>query len=61
MLLAKDPVLADIARAVLKGYPCPTNEAFYRLRSAGVMAGDTPQDLKPRCRLYAVYLERHLF
>ena len=61
MLLAKDPVLADIARAVLKGYPCPSNEAFYRLRSAGVMAGDTPQDLKPRCRLYAVYLERHLF
>jgi hypothetical protein len=61
MLLAKDLVLADIARVVLKGYPCPTDEAFYRLRSAGVMSGDTPQELKPRCRLYAVYLERHLF
>jgi tRNA A-37 threonylcarbamoyl transferase component Bud32 len=61
MLLGRDPVLADIARAVLKGYPCPTDEAFYRLRSAGVMSGDTPQELKPRCRLYAVYLERHLF
>src|ERR1043166_1843945 len=60
VLLARDPVLADITRAVLSGYPCPTSEAFYRLRSAGVMSGDTQADLRPRCQLYAAYLKRHL-
>ena len=40
MLLARDPVLADITRAVLAGQPCPTSEAFYRLRSAGVMSAE---------------------
>jgi serine/threonine protein kinase len=61
VLLAQDPALADIARAVVAGYPCPTSEAFYRLRSAGVMSGDSQRDLRPRCQLYAVYLKRHLF
>jgi tRNA A-37 threonylcarbamoyl transferase component Bud32 len=60
VLLARDPVLADITRAVIGGYPCPTSEAFYRLRSAGVMSGDTQADLRPRCQLYADYLKRHL-
>jgi hypothetical protein len=60
VLLARDPLLADITRAVLSGRPCPTSEAFYRLRSAGVMSGDTQAELAPRCRLYADYLKRHL-
>lgn len=60
VLLARDPVLADITRAIVAGYPCPTSEAFYRLRSAGVMSGDTQAELRPRCRLYADYLKRHL-
>jgi hypothetical protein len=60
VLLARDPVLADITRAVVSGYPCPTSEAFYRLRSAGVMAGDTQSELRPRCRLYDDYLKRNL-
>ncbi|HWS88595.1 MAG TPA: AAA-like domain-containing protein [Pyrinomonadaceae bacterium] len=60
VLLARDPVLADITRAVLAGQPCPTSEAFYRLRSAGVMTGETQAELAPRCQLYADYLKRHL-
>ncbi|MBV9924201.1 MAG: AAA-like domain-containing protein [Acidobacteria bacterium] len=60
VLLARDTALADITRAILSGQPCPTSEAFYRLRSAGVMAGDTQAELRPRCRLYADYLKRHL-
>jgi serine/threonine protein kinase len=60
VLLARDPLLADITRAVLAGQPCPTSEAFYRLRSAGVMSGDTQAELRPRCQLYADYLKRHL-
>ena len=60
VLLARDTALAEVVRGVLRGQPCPTVEDFYRLRSAGVMAGDSAQDVKPRCQLYATYLNRHL-
>jgi serine/threonine protein kinase len=60
VLLARDPALCEVVRGVLRGQPCPTVEDFYRLRSAGVMAGDSAQDVKPRCQLYATYLKRHL-
>ena len=60
VLLARDPALCEVVRGVLRGEPCPTVEDFYRLRSAGVMAGDSAQDVKPRCQLYATYLKRHL-
>ncbi len=58
--LAQDPTLCDVVRGVLRGQPCPTMESFYRLRSAGVMSGDSARDARPRCQLYATYLERHL-
>jgi len=35
-------------------------ESFYRLRSAGLMAGDSERDVRLRCRLYGAYLEKHL-
>lgn len=60
VLLARDPVLSDAVRDILRGQPCPDNESFYRLRSAGVMAGDSAQDVRPRCQLYETYLKRHL-
>jgi hypothetical protein len=60
VLLARDPALCEVVRGVLRGEPCPTVEDFYRLRSAGVMAGDSAQDVRPRCQLYATYLKRHL-
>jgi hypothetical protein len=37
-----------------------SNSAFYRLRSAGVLSGDTADEPRPRCDLYARYLKRHL-
>jgi hypothetical protein len=58
--LEHDPALRDVARGILKGHPCPTQESFYRLRSAGLFAGDSARDIKPRCQLYATYLERRL-
>ncbi|MCI0391250.1 MAG: AAA-like domain-containing protein [Acidobacteria bacterium] len=58
--LAQDVGLCEIVRDVLRGQPCPNAEGFYRLRSAGVLAGDSAQQVKPRCQLYAAYLERHL-
>jgi len=60
LLLARDPALCDVVRQVLRGQPCPSAESFYRLRSAGVMSGDSARDARPRCQLYATYLEQHL-
>ena len=59
-LLAKDPALTEVVRAVLNGQPCPTPESFYRLRSAGVITGNSMNDCRPRCDLYAAYQKRHL-
>jgi class 3 adenylate cyclase len=60
VLLAKDNSLADVVRDVLRGLPCPTAESFYRLRSAGVLAGSAYTSARLRCQLYANYLSRHL-
>lgn len=60
VLLAQDHALCDIVRGVVQGQPCPTTESFYRLRSAGVIAGQGARDARPRCRLYSAYLRRHL-
>jgi hypothetical protein len=46
--------------AVIDGGACPTVESFYRLRSAGLIAGDSAQEARPRCRLYAAYLKERL-
>jgi hypothetical protein len=60
VLLARDPALEEVMRLVLRDQPCPTQESFFRLRSAGIIAGNTPLEARPRCRLYAMYLRRHL-
>jgi class 3 adenylate cyclase len=59
-LLARDPDLCDVVRDTLRGQASPSPESFHRLRSAGVMVGDTPADMHPRCRLYTRYLTRNL-
>lgn len=58
--LNQDDSLRDVVRGVLQGQPCSTTESFYRLRSAGVMAGESAMSVKPRCQLYARFLERHM-
>jgi serine/threonine protein kinase len=60
VLLAKDAELREVVRGVLRGEPCANSIHFYRLRSAGVMAGDSTRDIRPRCRVYATYLQRQL-
>jgi hypothetical protein len=59
VLLARDPELTEALRAVLRGRACP-DAPFFRLRSAGVLAGDSARSARPRCELYARYLEKHL-
>jgi hypothetical protein len=61
VLLAHEEGLAEVVRCLLRGGARPPSEAFYRLRSAGVVAGDSPRRARLRCRLYAAYLEGHLF
>ncbi len=58
--LTKDMALCDVVRSVLQGSPCPSPESFYRLRSAGVAIGESTRSIRPRCSLYATYLETHL-
>jgi hypothetical protein len=58
--LRQDAALCEVVRGVMRGQPCPTPETFYRLRSAGLMSGESAQSVKPRCQLYATYLEKHL-
>jgi hypothetical protein len=60
VLLAKDPALTEVVRGLLRGKPCPTPESFYRLRSSGVIMGNSQSDVQLRCQLYASYLKRHL-
>jgi len=57
--LLNNPELTDIVRAMLQGRPCPSETAFYRLRSAGILAGETLEENQWRCPIYATYLKRH--
>ena len=58
--LSKDPELCDVVRGILRGQPCPTPESFYRLRSAGLIVGESISESRLRCELYGTYLNRHL-
>jgi len=60
VLLARDPELSDALRGVLRGQGSGSPDSFYRLRSAGVVSGDSARDARPRCQVYATYLEQHL-
>src|SRR5205085_2338110 len=58
--LQRDDDLCEAVRRVLSGEPCPTLESFYRLRSAGVLVGESAADARLRCQLYVTYLAQHL-
>jgi hypothetical protein len=60
VLLSADGTLAHAVRTVLAGEPAMEDGIFYRLRGAGILAGDSVHDARLRCRLYADYLRRHI-
>jgi hypothetical protein len=60
VLLSKDGELCDVVRQVLNNQACTATESFLRLRSAGVLSGESIHEVRPRCQLYANYLKRHL-
>jgi DNA-binding winged helix-turn-helix (wHTH) protein len=59
-LLSRDPALAEAMRDVLEARRPPDEASFFRLRSGGLLHGDSVYDAHPRCLLYALFLERHL-
>jgi hypothetical protein len=60
VMLAKDPELMEVVRGMLQGRPHPDVSSFYRLRSGGLMRGESLREAQPRCGIYASYLKRHL-
>lgn len=58
--LQQDQSLLEELRSFLLSGSTLSNSAFYRLRSAGVLSGDTADEPRPRCDLYARYLKKHL-
>jgi hypothetical protein len=58
--LERDQGLCAAVRGVLQRDGKLTTSDFYRLRSAGVLSGDSTQDARPRCQLYANFLRKHL-
>lgn len=60
LMLGRDPALVEAVRLVLAGGTCPDYPRFYRLRSAGILAGDGREQARLRCGLYERYLRRQL-
>ncbi|MGH8596155.1 MAG: AAA-like domain-containing protein, partial [Gammaproteobacteria bacterium] len=58
--LSRDAELVQAVRELLRGKPGLDINSFYRLRSAGVLVGDSAEDARFRCRLYAEFLKKHL-
>jgi serine/threonine protein kinase len=58
--LAEDASLCTFVREMLSGRHSAPLEIFYRLRSSGLVSGESARDMKPRCKLYELYLARHL-
>ncbi len=57
--LAEDAALQEAVKGMLAGKHNASQEIFYRLRSSGLVVGESVRDMKPRCKLYALYLMRH--
>jgi serine/threonine protein kinase/class 3 adenylate cyclase len=57
--LAEDAALQDAIKGMFAGKHNASQDIFYRLRSSGLVAGESARDMKPRCKLYEDYLARH--
>lgn len=58
--LERDSILCKSLCDWLQGKSRLTQKDFYRLLSAGVVIGDTPDQARIRCELYARYLKKRL-
>ncbi|MCI5223887.1 MAG: hypothetical protein D3924_14745, partial [Candidatus Electrothrix sp. AR4] len=60
VMLGKDEELCAAVCGMLSGEPCPDFATFYRLRSAGVVRGESAREAELRCEIYTTYLKKHL-
>jgi DNA-binding winged helix-turn-helix (wHTH) protein len=58
--LERDGAMREALCGLLHGRTVLTAASFYRLRAAGVIVGDSPEQAAPRCELYARYLKGRL-
>ena len=56
--IRRDGELCEAVRSALGGGPCAP-DSFYRLRSAGVLAGESARP-SARCQLFGDFLKRRL-
>ncbi|WP_394795910.1 AAA-like domain-containing protein [Armatimonas sp.] len=54
------PELATSLRTLLSGTPRLPLDHFYRLRSSGIITGESADAARLRCHLYQDYFTRHL-
>ena len=59
-LIHDDEQLSQAMRHVLRDQVCPDFDSFYRLRSAGILRGDSKDNVSLRCEIYRRYLKKHL-
>jgi hypothetical protein len=59
-LLNSEEALTDTMQKVLQGQSCPDYDSFYRLRSAGILRGESKDKVSLRCQIYEEYLKKHL-
>lgn len=60
MFLQTDPLLAEAFLQVLRGEDHVPLEMFYRLRSGGLVSGQSVKHVRVRCQLYSNYFQNHL-
>lgn len=58
--LARSPELTEAVRALLFSQTLPTQEQFFRLRTAGILSGASFRQARFRCRLYSEHLAQRL-
>jgi hypothetical protein len=60
VMLVRNPQLCEVVRSILRNQPCLDYDSFYRLRSAGVLSGESKDTARLRCGIYETYLKRQL-
>ena len=58
-IIEEDSQLIHTTRQVLRG-TTPSKANFYRLKSAGILLGDSPESARFRCALYKKFYARNL-
>ena len=58
--ISSNPKLREAAEGIVFKVGALDSESFFRLRAAGIIAGDGPKAARMRCDLYDIYLKQHL-